>query len=228
MAWKDAITGGLGGAGSGAMIGSMIAPGIGTGIGAGLGGLLGLFGGAFGEGDPEEFKQMELYTPEQRAMMSQLGQMGMGGLQDILSKPLDSGAMEADVMRQYQQQIIPGLMHMLGGAGPTAGLQRSSAIGGQLGAAGSDLATRLASLRSQMAQQQQGLRANIYGGMLGHGLQKTYEPMYRPQGPGLAETLMPAIGQGLGGLGQGFGQYLGSDWAAKRAAAAAGKSGSGI
>lgn len=197
MAWTDALGGSLGGAGTGFMFGGP--------IGAGIGGLLGLLGGGLaGSGEPEKQIPLQKYTPQQQALMNQLGQQGATGLQGILNSPLDSKALEDEAMRQYQQQIIPGLMSTLTSA-PTAGLQRSSAFGQQLGAAGTDLATRLAALRSQVAMQQQGLRANIYGNMLGQGLNQQFEPMYKPQGQSFGQGLLGVAGSMAGPYMQGMG-----------------------
>jgi len=148
-------------------------------------------------GKPETNEQVSRYAPWQEQMMQQMGQQGQAGLQNILQNPLDSKAMEDEAMRQYQQQIIPGLMQTLS-ASPTAGLQRSSAFGQQLSSAGTDLATRLAALRAQVAQQQQSLQSGIYSNMLGQGTQQMFDVAHRPATSGLVGSLAGAMLPGFG------------------------------
>ena len=219
-------------------------------------------------GLPEKTVRIPVYDPWQAALMQRFGPMGGQGLESILNErpnqfpgyqglqqlaaqPFDTQAMEAEAMRQYNQQIVPDIMQRIIGSQPTAQLQRSSAFGQQLGQAGTDLATRLADLRARVGMQNQqfrgniysnmlgaeqanqGMRGNIYGSMMNAGMQPMYNTVYSPAQqapyrPGFVDSIMPAVGAGIGGLGQGFGQYLGSKWAGGNNQGGGNQTGSGL
>lgn len=78
-----------------------------------------------------------------------LYQSGQNFLQGILGG--DTSKFEAPLMRQFNEQIIPGLAERFSGAG--AGSQSSSAFQQALGGAGADLTERLGALRSGLQMQ---------------------------------------------------------------------------
>lgn len=197
----------LGGAGAGALtggqIGTSIFPGIGTGIGAGLGALAGGLGG-YGLSKsknllntPEKLTNINRFSPEQQQFLNQLLAILSGKEQPsgLLGQMLNTDAFEKPAMRQFQEEIIPGLAERFSGAGA----QKSSAFQQALGASAADLEERLAALRqSQMS--------NVFQSLLGSALTPQFNQYYQPSGP---SALSQGLGSLLSGAGQGLGQSLG-------------------
>lgn len=199
-------TGALTGAGAGSIFGP-----IGSGIGAGIGALTGYLGSRTPKGSssggglftrPGEEKRFDIYTPEQKQLLSQLlgaltGQGGpQGGLVGDLFGEKGFESYAAPLKRQFQEEIVPGLAERFssfGGPG-AASSQRSSAFQQQLARAGEDLTTRLGELR---ANQQQAL----FGNLLSSVLSPQQHIQYQPGGP-------TGFAQALAGLGQGAAQGL--------------------
>lgn len=142
-----------------------------------------------------------------------LFQQGSNFLQQLLSgSPESTQAFEAPAMRQFNEQIVPGLAERFSGLG--AGAQSSSAFQQALGQAGAGLSENLQALRSglQMSALPQALGYaqqpinNLQGfGQLGLGSQSFG---YVPKQQGFLKQLMTALaggaGQGLGRLGTSF------------------------
>jgi len=154
-------------------------------------------GGNFLTGDPGGFSQQDLMNPQQQQLMSQL----LGGLgaptassleyiQKILSDDPEAFAdFEAPFKQQFEQETVPMIAERF--AGLNAG--SSSAMNQTLGEAGSNLSTQLA-----------GLRANLKGGamqqlqgLMGQGLQPTFQTSYQQGTPGF----LGALGSGLSSAG---------------------------
>jgi len=106
-------------------------------------------------GKTAEKKAMPTQGPQQQDLMAQIfghlsgnnGMMnqGMSNIKDMLGG--DNGAFEKSAMRQFNQQIVPGLSEMFTGGMGVPGAesaQDSSAFGQQLGQAGAGLSERLA------------------------------------------------------------------------------------
>lgn len=142
----------------------------------------------FGKG--EKMQQLPSYTPQQQNIMSQLS----GGaaaqlpqafqyLQSILSQdPEMMKQFEAPMMRQFEEQTIPGIAERFTGMDA----QKSSAFGQQLGAAGAGLQENLAAQRAQMGPQAiQQLMQMLQGGM-----GKQFENVYSPRQSGFLENLL--------------------------------------
>ena len=150
---------------------------------------------------------------------SPLFQQGSGFLQQLLSgSPESTQAFEAPAMRQFNEQIIPGIAERFSGLG--AGSQSSSAFQQALGQAGAGLSENLQALRSglQLQGAQQGLQyaqqpISNYQGLAGLGL-GTQTKGYMPKQMSFIQQLLTALagggGQALGTLGGGaFGKKLG-------------------
>jgi len=142
-----------------------------------------------------------------------LFQQGSNYLQQLLSgSPESSAAFEAPAMRQFNEQIIPGLAERFSGMG--AGAQSSSAFQQALGQAGAGLSENL-----------QALRSGLQFGGLGHALGYSQQPIsnlqglgglglgsqafgYAPKQQGFLKQLLSAlaggVGQGAGMLGTSF------------------------
>ena len=172
----------------------------------------------FGRGEQQQ--QLPTLNPQQQQLLQQMlsGQGGLGQsplfgqasslLQGILSgQDQGAAALEAPAMRQFQEQIIPGIAERFSGLG--AGAQSSSAFQQALGGAGAGLAERLAAMQSERQtgalgqalpfaqapfQQQMGL--------LGVS---PFQNIYSPRQPGFLESGITSL---LGN--QGFGKALGS------------------
>lgn len=132
-----------------------------------------------------------------------LYQSGQSYLQGILGG--DTSKFEAPLMRQFQEEIIPGLAERFSGAG--AGAQSSSAFQQALGREGAGLTERLGALRGglqgQAAQQALGYAqqpvSNIQN-LLGMQTQ-AFAPKQKPFWQEALTGLAGGAGQGIGMLG---------------------------
>lgn len=157
------------------------------------------------------FEQLSTLSPEQQQLWQQLAAAiqgeGAGGafgesadyFRDILSGDSETQRqLEAPLMRQFEQDIMPGLAEQFAGMG-SGGLSSS---GFQLAGAqaGTDLSERLGAIRAGLRQQAaQGLQG--FGQM---GLQPTVENIRMKPTYGLAGEFLGAAGKGAG-TGLGFG-----------------------
>jgi hypothetical protein len=169
-------------------------------------------------GHKASYEQVPTMDPQQMQLFQQLlsglsggnaggGAMGsgMGFLQNILSG--DTSKFEAPLMRQFNEQTVPGLAERFSGAG--AGAQSSGAFGQQLGAAGAGLSENLGALRGGLQMQALGPLMQMLQTGMGA---KPFETMYKPETQGFMGAMAPGIGQGLGmGLtGGGMGSMMSS------------------
>ena len=117
--------------------------------------------GMFNQGDDSSPEQLPTMNPEQERLLSMLTGMaqsqgggatqGMGLLQQYMDPSSDVYRnFEAPYMRQFQQQTIPQLAEQFGGFGANSGALSSSGFGQALGAAGANLQTNLAQMKSGM------------------------------------------------------------------------------
>lgn len=139
-----------------------------------------------------------------------LFQQGSNFLQQLLSgSPESMRSFEAPAMRQFNEQIVPGLAERFSGLG--AGAQSSSAFQQALGQAGAGLSENLQALRSglqfgalpqALGYSQQPI-SNLQGlGSLGLGSQAFG---YVPRQQGFLRQLLTAL---AGGVGQAGGMAL--------------------
>ena len=152
-------------------------------------------------GKEEQMQQAPLYTPQQQEffnMMLQQGGEGMGQGWDYLMKIMggDTSAFEAPLMREFQEQTIPGIAEQFASIDG----QSSSAFGQALGSAGAGLQENLAMLREglkmQALQQMQS--------MTGMGTGQQFENILRPGTSGFLDTFAQGAGQALGAYGTSF------------------------
>lgn len=147
------------GAASGAAAGSTFGP-WGTVIGAGVGGITGFFSGS----GKNKIKQQSNMTPEQQQGFKnywdnpitgdETYQAGNQYIKNLLSgNPEAYAAFEAPLMRQFQEQTIPGIAERFAGMGTGAGAGGSSALYNSLAKAGSDFSTNIAALRGGLQMQ---------------------------------------------------------------------------
>ena len=118
-------------------------------------------------GSDAKMKKFDQYSPEQndffKQFMSQLQGLGgqgggaqnaMGLLQDYLNPESDVYKnFEKPYMQEFEQQTLPGIANRYAGLNAMGGGLSSSGFGQSLGAAGSQLQTNLAGMKSQMQRQ---------------------------------------------------------------------------
>lgn len=177
--------------------------------------------GRFFTGSPEKRENVSTLRPEQEGLYNQLvnaGQRpGAGGAfgttadyyRNLLSdENADFNAFAAPALRQYNQDIVPGLSEQFAAMGAGgSGLSGSAFRNAQLQGA-TDLAERLGAIRANLRQAgAQGL-ANI-GQM---GLQPYSQNMITQQGtPGFLSSVSPAVGSAAGmALGGPLGGAIGN------------------
>lgn len=162
-------------------------------------------------GTPGRIEALPSMTGEQSQLLAQLlgglgGQGGQGGalgaglgnLQTLLGGGKQAfEAFEKPALRQFQEQIVPGIAERFTSMG--AGAQGSSAFGQQLGAAGAGLAESLSGQRAGLQSQVLSQLSNLLG--LGIGAQPFQYQAIPGQEGGLSKL--------LGGLGTGLGSGLG-------------------
>lgn len=151
-------------------------------------------------GAPERTQQFSNLTQGQQGLQGQLLQMLQSGnpeamkwLMGILSGNSDSfAAMEAPAMRQFNEDIIPGLSEQFAGMG-SGGLSSSSFRNAAVNE-GTNLSERLAQMRANLKQQAvQGLQ-----GFNQQAMNPSIENMVRPAHGGFLGSLAGGVGQGIG------------------------------
>lgn len=154
------------------------------------------------------YSQVSTLDPQQQQLFSQfaqllgplLGQSG-GYLQDLLSgSPEAFERFEAPYMRQFNEQIVPGIAERFAGVG---GLS-SSGFQQTLGQAGAGLSENLASLREGLRSQVPGQIFGNLQSLLGQQTQ-AFLPKQMPFWQQLLTGLSGGVGQGLGSVGSAFG-----------------------
>lgn len=168
-------------------------------------------------GTPEKRENVSTLRPEQEGLYQQLQSSAMGkgaggafgGAADYYRNLLsddsaDFNAFAAPQLRQYNQDIAPGISEQFAGMG-SGGLSSSGFRNAQVQGA-TDLAERLGAIRANLRQAgAQGLQ-NI--GQL--GLQSYSQNMVtQPGSEGLLASAAPAIGTALGAFGGPVGSAIG-------------------
>jgi len=152
----------------------------------------------FGKKKPAQTTQLPRFNEEQQGWMSQLGQMGMQGLQN----PMEGFEPIAQQARnQFTTQTVPSLAERFTAMGQ--GGQRSSDFAGAVGGSGEDLEANLASMGSQYGLQ----RTSQLQQLLGMGLTPQTENIYQPSQMGGMQAMGGQLmGSGLQGLFSSLGQ----------------------
>lgn len=118
-------------------------------------------------GSNAKLKKFDQFSPEQQDFFKQLfgqlqGLSGQGGgfnqatnlLQDYLNPQSDVYKnFEAPYRQEFEQQTLPGIANRYAGLNAMGGGLSSSGFGQALGAAGSQLQTNLAGMKSQLQRQ---------------------------------------------------------------------------
>lgn len=153
-------------------------------------------------GSPGKFRQLNRFGPQAMGVQN----LGIQNLMQMLqsgagSRPDTSGfqPIAQQARANFAQQGLPSLaerFQSLGGYGGSAFNRFASG-------AQANLERDLAAQEAQFGQQQQGLQQQLLQLLIGLGLTPSFENVYEQGQPGLLQPL-------FGGLGQGFGAYLGS------------------
>lgn len=158
-------------------------------------------------GGKDKMSKVPAMTKEQESLLNQiikmLGKDGMGqgygeaiGLQRQLMDPSSEAVQQFTdpYMKQFQQEIIPGIAERFAGMSPMGGGLMTSGFGQALGGAGAGLQSQLAALKAGLGQQAAGQLMSQYGGMVGLGLGA--QPFaYQQQAPTMLGGLLSAWGK---------------------------------
>ena len=187
---------------------------------------MGFLSSLFGGGG---FEKMPTMTKEQEGLLNQImqqlgggGQLGqqygqaLGGLEEFMDPSSEAMQRFADpYMRQFEQQTIPGIAERFAGAGSgLGGSLSSSGFGQALGAAGGNLQSQLASMKTGLQRQAIGDIMSQYGGMTGKALGARPFGYQAPQQGLIPQMLTSYAGAGFPGIpgmqqGQGFARLFG-------------------
>ncbi len=176
-------------------------------------------------GTPSKIKQVSTLRPDQEGLSNQLVAAGKGRggggafgtaadyYRDLLGdNSADFQAFAAPQLRQYNEDIVPGLSEQFAGMG-AGGLTSSGFRNAQVQGA-TDLAERLGGIRANLRQAGAAGLQNI--GQL--GLQSFQQNIEQPGSEGFLSSVAPAIGTALGtavggpiggAIGGGLGSWFG-------------------
>lgn len=168
-------------------------------------------------GTSDQTDQLSNYTPQQQQFFDNflqqlMGMQGAGGgvsnATNILNQYLDPQSdiyknFEAPYRQEYEQQTLPMLAERFAGAGAQGGALSSSGFGQALGAAGANLQTNLAQMKSNMQRQSIGDILGLYQNMSGQALNaRPFDYQFKPGSQGMVPSALAAF---AGGLGRSFG-----------------------
>lgn len=148
-------------------------------------------------GTKGKVKSVSTKTPEQEELLKLINEgitTGEGPLKDIFGE-FDKGAFEEGVskpaLKQFQEEILPGILQKYSGGGQAggSGMQRA------LGKAGTDLQSKLAELMYGAQQQQ---KQNKIGGVNTALGTNAIENIYKPATEGLVQGTVKGFAQGAG------------------------------
>lgn len=151
----------------------------------------------FFSGTKGKYKQISNLTPNQQLLQNQLVGGASGGFNDLLQyyqglmsgQGSDINAFMAPEMRNFNENIIPGLSEQFAGMG--SGALSSSGFRNAAVQQGVGLQERLAQIRANLRSQgAQGIQNLVSGAM-----QPTTENIYEKPQPGFMESVMPGIAE---------------------------------
>lgn len=171
-------------------------------------------------GSPEKHERVSTLLPGQQPNFNQLQKStqgrGAGGAfgdvadyyrNNLSDNPADFNAFAAPQLRQYNQDIVPGLSEQFAGMG-AGGLSSSGFRNAQVQGA-TDLSERLGSLRAQLRQNAaQGLQGIGQAGLGNY----SQDVMTQPGTSGLLAPALGAIGTAVGGPLLGAIGGAGANW----------------
>jgi len=166
----------------------------------------GLSSVAGGLTDQSGYKKVSNYDPAQKRIYQQLEQMlqgtpgsqkAMGLLEGYLDPNSDQYRdFEAPYMRQFNEQILPGIAERFSGAGANSGALSSSGFGQALGGAAAGLQSNLAGMKEQIRRQSIGDILQQYQNQIQNrqGYLGLKPFGYQDQGPGMLSNLFTKFG----------------------------------
>lgn len=176
------------------------------------GGLTSSKGRSFLFGEDDKLKKLENLSPEQKQYFQQFlgnaqglgGQGGYGQAINLLQQYLDPQSdvyrnFEAPYRQQFEQETVPMLAEQFAGTGANSGALSSSGFGQALSAAGSNLQTNLAQMKSGLQRQSIQDILGQYNTMSGLGLGTQPFSYYNKPGhqgflPSMASGALKAFG----------------------------------
>lgn len=137
-----------------------------------------------------------LYSAADEAALGQLRDRGLAALSEENLPKAEFGPIESEMLRQYEQQIVPQLMEQFRGADAfrTGGFQQS------LGSAATGLQSKLAAMKQMFEQQRRGQQQTYGMGLAKAGLGRKYQLglLEPPQSDGDSIGTTPGLLQSLG------------------------------
>lgn len=180
--------------------------------------------GRFFTGSPEKRENVSTLRPEQEGLYNQLQQAGrqrgaggaFGGASDYYRDLLgnenqDFDAFAAPQLRQYNEDIVPGISEQFAGMG-AGGLSSSGFRNAQLQGS-TDLSERLGAIRAQLRQHgAQGLQGIGQQGLQNYSQNMTTQPGTEGFLSQIAPLAGSATGFALGGPQGALAGYQSGDW----------------
>lgn len=174
----------------------------------------------FGKGD--KMKKISTLSPEQKQLFQMLTgsmqdqgmpeflgqnqgyQNGLNYLQNLYSQSPDAfDHFSAPYIRQFKEEIVPGLAERFSMAGGKNSSAFNQAMGRAAEGLQTNLASQLESLKSSLLPQLLGYSQapfDQYQGLLNNALgMRTFENVYQPGSSGLLGNALTGFAQGLGG-----------------------------
>jgi hypothetical protein len=165
-------------------------------------------------GEDDKLKQLENLSPEQQQILQQLlgnvqgmgGQGAYGQATNLLQQYLDPQSdiyknFEAPYRQEFEQQTVPMLAERFAGQGAQGGALSSSGFGQALGAAGSNLQTNLAQMKSGLQRQSISDILGQYNTMAGLGLgTQPFSYYNKPGHQGFLPTMATGALKAFGGF----------------------------
>jgi len=168
----------------------------------------GIFGdvGNFLFGSKNKIKNKSSFDPYQQAINQQQGTALQGGggygnlieqLQSMLNPESDYYKdSENAQMRQFNEEVIPGIAERFAGAGANSGALSSSGFGQALGGAGAQLQSNQGLMKQQGVQSALQNLLRQYEGFQG---QTTFDRYEKPGQQGVFQQFLPALIKALQG-----------------------------
>ena len=175
-------------------------------------------------GSPEKHENVSSLRPEQEGLYQQAVNAGMGPgaggafgdaadyyRGNLSDNPADFNAFAAPALRQYNQDIVPGISEQFAGMG-SGGLSSSGFRNAQVQGA-TDLSERLGAMRASLRQQSaQGLQGIGQQGLGNY----SQDRITQPGSEGFLSQAAPLVGAGLGymagGPGGAMAGYQAGSW----------------
>lgn len=126
------------------------------------------------QGAPAQLYSQNRFTPQQQALLAQMGQMGFQGLQ-ALNRPVDTSGIEREARENFHKDTVPRLMDRFAKRGTGAGSVLGSGFHQAVAGAGQDLESKLARFRNERELQERQMQQNSFQNMLSHGLKPQFQ-----------------------------------------------------